>query len=115
MGSGNISRHSLQRRALGRSIAAGPALATAGVLASLLMSSIALVNSGRGSLMSAASEPLAGSPASAPLDVKVMGSWKLGPDGKKHDAWTQTEFAVKVGKPLTLRIDNADGSPHSIT
>jgi heme/copper-type cytochrome/quinol oxidase subunit 2 len=44
-----------------------------------------------------------------------MGSWKLGPDGKRHDAWTQTEFAVKVSKPLTLRIDNADSSPHSLT
>ena len=44
-----------------------------------------------------------------------MGEWKLGPDGKKHDAYTTTEFAVKVGKPLTLRINNADSSPHSIT
>jgi heme/copper-type cytochrome/quinol oxidase subunit 2 len=44
-----------------------------------------------------------------------MGTWKLGRDGKKHDAWTQTEFAVKAGRPLTLRIANADSSPHSLT
>jgi hypothetical protein len=28
---------------------------------------------------------------------------------------SQTEFGVKAGRPLTLRIDNTDAQPHSIT
>jgi hypothetical protein len=110
--------HSLDGRGLSRGIAAALALAAAGILASLAMSAIALVNS-RGGTAPSRAEPSTSSAATAStarvLPVKIMGSWKPGPDGKKHDAWTQTEFAVKVGKPLTLRIDNADGTPHSIT
>jgi hypothetical protein len=47
--------------------------------------------------------------------VAIRPESKLGPDGKKHDAYSQTEFAVKAGRPLTLRIDNTDAQPHSIT
>ncbi len=45
----------------------------------------------------------------------MIPAYKLGPDGKKHDAFSKTEFAVKVGQPLKLRIDNTDNAPHSIT
>ena len=40
---------------------------------------------------------------------------KLGPDGIMHDTFTQTEFAVKVGQKLDLKIDNTDEGEHSIT
>ncbi len=33
----------------------------------------------------------------------------------EHDAFTKTDFAVKVGQPLKLTIDNTDNQPHSIT
>jgi plastocyanin len=103
------------------------ALAGAGIVAALLMSMIALNQSGRQhqanvALQPAASQASTAAPAaaasSAPtkaVDVKVIGSYKTGPDGKKHDAFTHTEFAVKVGQPLTLKIDNTDNVPHSIT
>ena len=112
--------HSLDGRGLSHGIAAALALAAAGILASLAMSAIALVNSRSGTAPSQSRAEVSTSSAvttstARVLPVKIMGSWKPGPDGKKHDAWTQTEFAVKVGKPLTLRIDNADGTPHSIT
>jgi heme/copper-type cytochrome/quinol oxidase subunit 2 len=101
-------------------------LAGAGILAALTISIVALVQSGeRGTTTAAAqaSQPAATTaPAAAAttapanvIDLKVIGGYKPGPDGKKHDAFTKTEFAVKVGRPLKLKIDNTDDSPHSIT
>jgi hypothetical protein len=102
-------------------------LAGVGIVAALLMSVLALVlSSDRGAngtttlaaARSSAPATAATAPAPAPartMDVKIIPSYKLGPDGKKHDAFLQTEFAVKVGQPLMLRIDNTDESPHSIT
>lgn len=105
------------------------ALAGVGILGALLMSMIALNRSGekrevnaaapatRAAATSAASgTPVAVSAAAAKVvDLKIIGSYKVGPDGKKHDAFTKTEFAVKAGQPLKLRIDNTDDVPHSIT
>ena len=108
------------------------ALAGAGILAAVLMSMVALVQSGEkheasvsASAKPAAATTAAGSaqpvaqsaPAAAtkPVSLKIIGSYKIAPDGKKHDAFTQTEFAVKVGQPVTLKIDNTDNAPHSIT
>jgi hypothetical protein len=103
------------------------ALAGLGVFAAVLMSAIALINSGGGSSPAAsaaqARQPSASTPAAATsvpvaakaIDLKVIPTYKVGPDGKKHDAFTQTEFAVKVGQPLKLRIDNTDEGEHSIT
>ena len=102
------------------------ALAGVGIVGALLMSMVALSQSGEKHEASAAapairaavapaaaSTPVAASTAATKVvDLKIIGSYKIGPDGKKHDAFTKTEFAVKVGQPLTLRIDN---SPHSIT
>jgi len=106
-------------------------LAGVGILAALLMSMVALVQSGQRSEASPAqpavkqaaatapAAPAAASPAAnvaaQALNVKIIPTYKLGPDGKKHDAFTKTEFAVKVGQPLKLTIDNTDNGPHSIT
>jgi plastocyanin len=56
-------------------------------------------------------------PAAVPTAVKlkVIPSIKRGPDGKLHDAFTVTNFAVHVGQPVKLTIDNTDDQPHSIT
>ncbi|MCW3069247.1 MAG: hypothetical protein JWL67_1872 [Solirubrobacterales bacterium] len=102
-------------------------LAGAGVVAALVMSMVALVQSGKGSETTLAAQPAVGqaqapsavqAPSTAttkPVDLKIIGASKLGPDGKKHDVFTKTEFAVKVGQPLKLRINNTDDVPHSIT
>jgi len=102
------------------------ALAGVGILAALLMSMVALVQSGSKSGASATAAPAARqAAANAPaastavaaktIALKIIPTYKLGPDGKKHDAFTQTDFAVKAGEPLMLRIDNTDNAPHSIT
>jgi hypothetical protein len=68
-----------------------------------------------------ANQVTAALPAGAPsasakvVQLKVIASGKKGPDGKLHDDFTVTEFHVTVGQPLTLRIDNTDTVPHSIT
>jgi heme/copper-type cytochrome/quinol oxidase subunit 2 len=38
-----------------------------------------------------------------------------GPGGERHDAYSKTNFAVQVGRPLRLTIDNRDDAVHSIT
>ena len=107
-------------------------LAGAGILAALLMSMVALVQGGEkheatasarvtpaaATTAAGAAQPVASTAPAASakaVDLKIIGSYKKGPDGKLHDAFTTTEFAVKVGQPLTLKIDNTDNSPHSIT
>ncbi len=103
------------------------ALAGLGIVAALMMSMVALVKSGQrtelGAQPAAALQPSgavasiseASLAAAKVVDLSVIPEYKLGPDGKKHDAFTKTEFAVKVGQPLKLRIDNTDTQPHSIT
>jgi hypothetical protein len=95
-------------------------LAGAAVLAALLISMVALVRSGERSeartVSQAAAEQAATQPRVAKLVVlKVIPEYKPGPEGEKHDAFTVTEFTVKVGQPQQLRIDNTDEVPHSIT
>ena len=101
-------------------------LAGAGILAALLMSVIALVNSGERSGPAAAAGVAPTVPAGAPtavapaatakvVSLKILGGFKVGPDRKKHDVFTTTEFAVKVGQPLKLKIENTDDVDHSIT
>ncbi len=103
-------------------------LAGAGVLAALLMSMVALVQSGEqheatasarvtpaaATTAAGAAQPTAPAASAKAVALKIIGSYKKGPDGKMHDAFTQTEFAVKVGQPLKLQIDNTDDVPHSI-
>lgn len=99
-------------------------LAGAGIVAALSMSIVALVQSGQKSeprivTQRVVTQGVAVAPAAkAPVEtvsLKILGGSKLGPDGKKHDVFTKTEFAVKVGQPLKLQIDNTDDVPHSIT
>jgi uncharacterized cupredoxin-like copper-binding protein len=97
-----------------------------GVLAALLMSIVALIQSGNAGKAGTASPVIAQASATAPataastapvkvMDLKVIPVSKMGPDHKMHDAFTQTEFAVKVGQAVKLRIDNKDEGEHSIT
>ena len=95
------------------------ALAGAGILAAVLMSMVALVQSSERDEARAASqaaEQAAWLPPVAKLvALKVIAASKRGPEGEKHDAFTTTEFAVRAGQPQQLRIDNTDSVPHSIT
>jgi len=101
-------------------------LAGIGVFAALLMSIIALNQSSEHNTVTVTSgvaTPATGTAASgataaiAPevVSLQVIPGSKLGPDKIKHDAFTKTEFAVKVGQTLQLKIDNTDEGEHSIT
>ena len=101
-------------------------LAGFGVLAALLMSIIAISQSSQhntvtitsGIAPSATSSAATSAPANLPaetISLKVVPGGKLGPDKIKHDYFTKTEFVVKVGQRLDLRIDNTDEGEHSIT
>ena len=93
------------------------ALGGAGILAAMLMSMVALVqssNNRQAGPTSTVKLAAATTPAKV-IDVSVLPESKLAPDGRKHDAFTVTQFDVKVGQPLKLRIDNTDNQPHSIT
>jgi plastocyanin len=95
------------------------ALAGAGILAAVLMSAVAMIQSSERQEVRAASqaaEQIAALPPVARLvSLKVIPEGKLGPEGEKHDEFTVTEFAVRAGQPQELRIDNTDEVPHSIT
>lgn len=49
------------------------------------------------------------------ISLFVAPSWKKGPDGKLHDAFSQTTFHVTVGVPLYLKITNKDTALHGIS
>ncbi len=100
-------------------------LAGIGIVAAVLMSMVALVKSGTHNTTTiasaAAAPPATGSTpataAAAPAEtvhLKVIPEGKPGPDGKKHDYFTVTDFNVKVGQRLSLVIDNTDEGDHSI-
>jgi hypothetical protein len=97
-------------------------LAAIGIVAAIGMSAAALVKSSGSqhpvTVTAAASAPAGASAPAAPthvIDVTIEPESKLGPDGKKHDAYSVTNFDVKVGQPTELRIDNKDEGTHSIT
>jgi membrane fusion protein, multidrug efflux system len=102
-------------------------LVGAAIVAALLMSIVALNQSSERSTVTvtngvAASPAVAGSSTSAAtttptrvISLKIVAGGKLGPDGHKHDTFTKTEFATKVGQTLDLKIDNTDEGEHSIT
>ena len=95
-------------------------LGAVGIMTAIGIATLALVVASQNhtSAMVMPSEPVAAAP-SAPVaqtvSLSVAGSIKKGPDGKMHDAFSETNFAVKVGQPTRMRIDNRDASPHSIT
>ncbi len=97
-----------------------------GVVLALLFSILALTKSAdrntvtitSGAAAPATSSTPTGTPSALPtktVSLKVIPEGKAGPDGKKHDNFTQTEFAAKVGQKLDLTIDNTDEGEHSIT
>jgi hypothetical protein len=108
-------------------------LAGLGIFAAVVMSMVALIQTGQAGGTGTASargpaaamSPATMSPAAmsssasaaAPqvVDLKVVPEGKKGPEGKLHDVFTVSEFHVRVGQPLTLHIDNTDTAPHSIT
>jgi hypothetical protein len=49
------------------------------------------------------------------ISLSVVPGSKPGPKGEKYDAFSKTNFAVKVGRPVQLTIDNKDDAVHSIT
>ncbi len=94
------------------------------VLAALVMSTVALVQSSNKDVTTVAAPVAAATTAAAAskpatpartIEFSVNGSWKKGPDGKLHDAFSMTEFKVKAGELVALKINNQDESPHSIT
>ncbi|HEY7891875.1 MAG TPA: cupredoxin domain-containing protein [Solirubrobacteraceae bacterium] len=106
------------------------ALAGLGIFGALLISIVALNNSSEKHEASAEAKPAVtraanATPAAATttkpaanpkvVDVKIAGGVKLGPDGKKHDTYSVTDFNVTAGQPVTLKIDNTDDAPHSIS
>jgi hypothetical protein len=95
-------------------------LAGVAVFAALVMSTVALaLSGGKSQETKTVTQPavaVAAAPAVAPpISLSVAGGNKRGPDGKLHDSFSKTNFAVKVGQPTQLRIDNKDASTHSIT
>lgn len=58
---------------------------------------------------------LAVAAAPARVSLFVAPSWKKGPEGELHDAYSKTNFNVRVGQPVQLTIDNRDSAVHSIT
>jgi len=106
------------RREFGKAAArkfAMKTLAGAGIAAALVISMIALAQSSEREEARAASEAAALPPVATMVVLKVIPEGKLGPEGEKHDEFTQTEFTVHVGQRQELRIDNTDTVPHSIT
>lgn len=101
-------------------------LGGAGIILALFLSIFALTKSANrntvtitsGAAPPATSSTPTGGPATLPtktISLKVVPAGKLGPDGIKHDTFSQTEYAVKVGQKLDLKIDNTDEGEHSIT
>ncbi len=92
-------------------------VAVVGVLAALVLSMVALIRSNQPRAVAASGTASATSFLSNPViaETSIVPEYKVGPDGKKHDAFTNTNFAVKAGQPLEIRVDNTDEQPHSIT
>ncbi len=92
-------------------------VAVMGILAALVLSMVALIRSNQPKAVAATGAASATSFLSNPViaETSVVPESKIGPDGKKHDAFTNTNFAVKAGQPLEIKVDNTDEQPHSIT
>ncbi len=100
-------------------------LAGAGIIVALLLSVLALVKGSEHNTVTITSGiATTPSPATAvatstlpprTISLKVVPEGRLGPDGKKHDYFTKTEFSGKVGQRIDLVIDNTDEGEHSIT
>jgi heme/copper-type cytochrome/quinol oxidase subunit 2 len=89
------------------------ALAIVGTTTSIVANSVMRGGRSAAPMISTSAVASASSPQQISLSV-VPGS-KPGPKGEKYDAFSKTNFAVKVGKPVRLTIDNKDDAVHSIT
>lgn len=49
------------------------------------------------------------------VSLTVLPGGRLGPDGKMHDTFTNPNFTVVEGVPVTLTVYNYDSGSHSIT
>jgi len=49
------------------------------------------------------------------LSMDILGSFKLGPDGKYHDAFSPWSLKVPAGDRVILTIYNWDSMPHTFT
>ena len=98
------------------------------IFAALMMSVVALVKSSQHTeaVAGVATPVLKQTPAAAAAaaaqtaapvtaETKIVPSWKVGPDGKKHDSFAVTNFTVKVGQKLNIVVDNTDEGSHSMT
>lgn len=56
----------------------------------------------------------ASAPVLSVVDLSVSPAIKPGPDGQLHDAFSVTDFHVRVGQPVKLVINNTDTMDHSI-
>ena len=64
----------------------------------------------------AATTGAAAAPADAQkVNMTVVGSVKLGPDGKMHDAFTPADFTVTQNRPVEVTVYSYDNAPHSMT
>jgi plastocyanin len=49
------------------------------------------------------------------VSMVVNPGYKLGPDGKMHDAFTPGNITVKAGEPVELTVYNFDDGTHTVT
>jgi plastocyanin len=91
------------------------ALAIVGTTVSVVANAVMRGSRSAAPMMSTSA--LASTTASSPqlISLSVVPGSKPGPKGEKYDAFSKTNFAVKVGKPVQLTIDNKDTAVHSIT
>ncbi|MCL4508328.1 MAG: cupredoxin domain-containing protein [Chloroflexi bacterium] len=83
-----------------------------GVLAGLVGTSAVALAACGGIAQSKAS---AGAANEQQVYLTVMGSIKMGPDGKMHDAFTPADFSVVQNRPVKVTVYSYDDAPHSIT
>jgi len=83
-----------------------------GMLGGMLgVSALALAACGTGATAGGA----ASSTGAQKVNMTVMGSVKLGPDGKMHDAFTPADFTVTQNQPVQVTVYSYDNAPHSVT
>jgi plastocyanin len=101
-------------------------LAGVAVVAALGMSTVALLRSGQTTRIgiapaslnqpiAAVPTPITTAPPATTIHTTIVPGSKIGPDGIKHDAFTNTDFSVKAGQTVKLVINNTDEGEHSIT
>lgn len=93
-------------------------LAALAIVLALVGIDIALVNGSTAQAKPAAPQVVhvSGAPAVEPVVyLTISADLEPGPDGKLHDAYSQTTFYAHVGQPVKLVINNTDDTAHSIT